>query len=169
MEGPRHRPARLRHQRQPHEHGHRRQSARRLPECQSRHLSGSERAGPRLRRSTEACSTAIGATTNFPPRFAKNITVDGEIMKAPVAVHIDGMVYYNKAGRGEAAGVDPKAWKSMDDLFADFDKVKAAGFIPIAQGGDQVPDGLSAAGLDGFRGRVPRSTIVSMVKSRTAP
>jgi glucose/mannose transport system substrate-binding protein len=79
---------------------------------------------------------SIGATKNFPPSVLKNITVDGEIMKAPATVHIDGMVYYNKHV-AEAAGVDPKSWKSLDDLFAAFDKVKAAGYIPIAQGGDQ--------------------------------
>lgn len=78
----------------------------------------------------------LGVTPNFPAAVLKNITVDGEIMKAPVALHIDGMVYYNKDVAAKA-GVDPTAWKSMDDLFADFDKVKAAGFIPIAQGGDK--------------------------------
>jgi len=78
----------------------------------------------------------LGVTPNFPAAVLKNITVDGEIMKAPVALHIDGMVYYNKDVAAKA-GVDPTAWKSMDDLFADFDKVKAAGFIPVAQGGDK--------------------------------
>lgn len=78
----------------------------------------------------------LGVTPNFPAAVLKNISVDGEIMKAPVALHIDGMVYYNKEVAAKA-GVDPTQWKSMDDLFADFDKVKAAGFIPIAQGGDK--------------------------------
>ena len=36
-----------------------------------------------------------GAAAAFPPAVLKNVTVDGEIMKAPVAVHIDGMVKYN--------------------------------------------------------------------------
>ena len=73
---------------------------------------------------------------HLPPAVLKNITVDGEIMKAPVGVHIDGMVYYNKHV-AEAVGVDPKSWKSLDDLWAVFDKIKAAGYIPIAQGGDK--------------------------------
>jgi len=73
---------------------------------------------------------------HLPPAVLKNITVDGEIMKAPVSVHIDGMVYYNKHV-ADAVGVDPKSWKSLDDLWAVFDKIKAAGYIPIAQGGDK--------------------------------
>src|SRR5262245_33023261 len=32
-----------------------------------------------------------GATQNFADAVKKNITVDGEIVKAPVAVHLDGM------------------------------------------------------------------------------
>ena len=71
---------------------------------------------------------------HLPPAVLKNITVDGEIMKAPVGLHIDGMVYFNKHV-ADAVGVDPKSWKSLDDLWAVFDKIKAAGYIPIAQGG----------------------------------
>jgi len=78
----------------------------------------------------------IGATEHFPAAVLKNITVDGEILKIPVAMHIDGMVYFNKHV-AEKAGVDPKSWKTLDDFFADFDKIKAAGFIPLAQGGDK--------------------------------
>ena len=78
----------------------------------------------------------IGATKAFPPAVLRNITVDGEIVKAPATVHIDGMVYYNKHV-ADAVGIDPKSWKSLDDLFAVFDRVKAAGYIPIAQGGDK--------------------------------
>ena len=78
----------------------------------------------------------IGATKAFPAAVLHNITVDGEIVKAPATVHIDGMIYYNKHV-ADAVGVDPKSWKSLDDLFAVFDKIKAAGYIPIAQGGDK--------------------------------
>jgi glucose/mannose transport system substrate-binding protein len=34
-------------------------------------------------------------------------------------------------------GVDPTAWRTLDDMFADFDKVKAKGYIPLAIGGQQ--------------------------------
>lgn len=75
-------------------------------------------------------------TENLPASVQKVIAVDGKIFKVPTALHIDGMVYYNLAA-AEKAGVDPKAWTSLDDMFADFDKVKAAGIIPIAIGGQQ--------------------------------
>ena len=77
-----------------------------------------------------------GVVQHLPAAVLKNITVDGEIMKAPVTLHIDGMIYYNKHV-AEAVGVDPKSWKSLDDFFAVYDKVAAAGYIPLAQGGDK--------------------------------
>ena len=49
------------------------------------------------------------------------ITVDGEILKIPTAVHIDGMVYYNTTV-AEAAGVDPTSWTSLDAMFDDFSR-----------------------------------------------
>ena len=73
---------------------------------------------------------------NYPVSVVNSITVDGEIMKVPTGIHIDGMIYYNIAV-AKAAGVDPTAWKSFDDMFADFDKIKAAGYIPIAIGAQQ--------------------------------
>jgi glucose/mannose transport system substrate-binding protein len=77
-----------------------------------------------------------GAVQHFPPAVLKSITLDGEIVKAPVNVHIDGMLYYNLAV-AKAAGVDPKSWKSLDDMFADYDKVQKAGYIPLAIGGEK--------------------------------
>jgi glucose/mannose transport system substrate-binding protein len=82
----------------------------------------------------------IGATPNFPDAVLKSIQVDGDIVKAPSNVHIDGMLFYNKDVAAKA-GVDPTAWTSMDDVWADFDKVKAAGFIPIAIGSQKWQEG----------------------------
>lgn len=78
----------------------------------------------------------IGATRNLPDSVLKSITVDGEIMKIPTAVHIDGMVFYN-THVAQAVGVDPKSWTSLDDFFAVADKIKAAGYIPLAIGGEK--------------------------------
>ena len=47
---------------------------------------------------------------------------------------IDGMVYWNM-DVAKKAGVDPTAWKSVDEMIADFPKIKAAGFVPAAVGG----------------------------------
>lgn len=77
----------------------------------------------------------IGATKAFPEMVLKSITIDGEILKIPTAVHIDGMVYYNKMV-AEKAGIDPTKWTSMDDMFADQKKVEDAGFTFIAMGGN---------------------------------
>jgi glucose/mannose transport system substrate-binding protein len=82
----------------------------------------------------------VGATPNFADAVKKSITVDGEIVKAPVAIHIDGMLFYNKDVAAKA-GVDPTKWASMDDVWADFDKIKAAGFIPIAIGSQKWQEG----------------------------
>jgi glucose/mannose transport system substrate-binding protein len=98
-----------------------------------------------------------GATPNFADAVKKSITVDGEIVKAPVAIHLDGMLFYNK-DVAEKAGVDPTKWASMDDVWADFDKVKAAGVIPIAIGGQKWQEGylfhalMAAYGTDIYDG-----------------
>ena len=90
----------------------------------------------------------VGATANFADAVKKNITVDGEIVKAPVAVHLDGMLFYNKEVAAKA-GVDPTAWKSMDDVWADFDKIKAAGLHPDRDRQPEVAGGLSLPRPDG--------------------
>ena len=99
----------------------------------------------------------IGATPNFPDAVRKSITVDGDIVKAPSNVHIDGMLFYSKEVAAKA-GVDPTTWKSMDDVWAASDKIKAAGFIPIAIGSQKWQEGylfhalVAAYGSDIFDG-----------------
>lgn len=75
-------------------------------------------------------------TEHYPVSVVNSITVDGEIMKVPTGIHIDGMIYYNMEV-AKAAGVDPTTWKSFDEMFADFDKIKAAGYQPLAIGAQQ--------------------------------
>jgi glucose/mannose transport system substrate-binding protein len=76
-----------------------------------------------------------GVTPHFPDAVKRSITVDGKIMKIPTGIHIDGMVYWN-IDVAKKAGVDPTKWTSLDDMWADLPKVKAAGFIPLAIGSD---------------------------------
>jgi ABC-type glycerol-3-phosphate transport system substrate-binding protein len=78
---------------------------------------------------------AIGATENFPPAVREAIKIDGEVRKIPTGIHIDGIIYYNMHV-AEEAGVDPTSWTSVDEMFADMDKVKAAGFDFMAMGGN---------------------------------
>jgi glucose/mannose transport system substrate-binding protein len=67
------------------------------------------------------------------------------------------MLFYNKAVAAKA-GVDPTTWKSMDDVWAASDKIKAAGFIPIAIGSQKWQEGylfhalVAAYGSDIFDG-----------------
>jgi glucose/mannose transport system substrate-binding protein len=79
---------------------------------------------------------ANGITAQLPDAVLKSITVDGEIVKIPTAIHIDGMIYYNKEVAAKA-GVVPEEWTDLDDMFADFEKISAAGVIPIAIGGQE--------------------------------
>jgi len=74
-----------------------------------------------------------GIVEKLPASVAASISVDGEIVKVPQALHIDGMLYYNKAV-AEAAGVDPGSWGSLDAMFADFQKIRDAGYAPLAVG-----------------------------------
>ena len=76
-----------------------------------------------------------GVTPHFPEAVVRSITVDGKIMKIPTGIHIDGMVYWNM-DVAKKAGVDPTKWTSLDDMWADLPKVKAAGYIPLAIGSD---------------------------------
>lgn len=77
--------------------------------------------------------TSTDIAENLAPIVRELSQVDGKFVKVPVALHLDGMVYYNK-DVAEKAGVDPAAWTSVDDMLADFDKVRAAGFVPAAVG-----------------------------------
>ena len=76
----------------------------------------------------------IGATENFFPIIRELSSVDGKMLKIPLFMHIDGMVYWNKEV-AEKSGVDPASWQSVDEMIADFQKVKDAGFNAAAVGG----------------------------------
>ena len=84
----------------------------------------------------------IGATKAFPETVLKAITIDGEVRKIPVAVHLDGMVYYNKKVAAEA-GIDPAKWTSLDDMWADEAKVEKIGKTFIAIGGNTFQAGYT--------------------------
>ena len=80
--------------------------------------------------------TENGILEHLPASVQKVIAVDGKLVKIPTAIHIDGMVYYNRAV-AEVAGVDPASWASLDAMLADFPKIREAGYIPLALGGQQ--------------------------------
>src|ERR1700681_2878237 len=84
----------------------------------------------------------IGATKAIPEAVMKAITIDGEVRKIPVAVHIDGMVYYS-IDVAKKAGVDPTKWTSLADMWADEAKVEKAGYTFIAIGGNTFQAGYT--------------------------
>ena len=63
-------------------------------------------------------------------KFAK---YDGHWVAAPVNIHSVNWIWVNKANM-DKLGIK-EAPKNMDELFADLDKAKAAGIVPLAQGG----------------------------------
>lgn len=91
-------------------------------------------AGLGLERDLTDYYGQIGATQGFFPIIRDLSTVDGKMVKVPLFMHIDGMVYWNKAVAAKV-GIDPTSWKSVDEMIADFQKVKDAGFVAAAVGG----------------------------------
>ena len=69
------------------------------------------------------------------PIVREVISIDGEARKVPTGIHVDGMLYYNTRVAA-AAGVDPLAWRTLDEMFADISKVQQAGYNFMAVGGN---------------------------------
>ena len=61
----------------------------------------------------------------------------------------------------------PPAWTSLDAMFADFDKIKAAGFIPLADRRPALPGRLSDPRAASRRSPAPTSTTASTAPSST--
>jgi glucose/mannose transport system substrate-binding protein len=86
-------------------------------------------------------------------KFAK---YDGKWIAAPVNVHSVNWIWVNKAA-ADKIGMS-EAPKTMDELFAALDKAKAAGLIPLAQGGQPWQEAtmfdsivISTNGLDFYK------------------
>jgi glucose/mannose transport system substrate-binding protein len=75
------------------------------------------------------------AYDGMPEFLHQVIALNGEMLRAPNSLHVDGMICYNLTVAKDA-GVDPSSWKSFDDFYADFDKIKGKGYIPLAFGAD---------------------------------
>jgi len=68
----------------------------------------------------------------LPRIFLHGITYEGHIYAAPVNNHGQNWLWYNKKVLADAGAAEPKTW---DEFFAAADKLKAAGVIPVAVGG----------------------------------
>jgi glucose/mannose transport system substrate-binding protein len=61
------------------------------------------------------------------------ITRNGHIYAAPINIHGQNWLWYSKPAFEKAGITEPPA--NFDDLFADLDKLKAAGLVPLALNG----------------------------------
>lgn len=75
----------------------------------------------------------------FLPETVLNvIRVKGHYYAAPVNIHMPTWIWYSKAAFRQAGiAAEPK---TMDELFAALDKLKAAGLVPLAHGGQSWQD-----------------------------
>jgi glucose/mannose transport system substrate-binding protein len=71
--------------------------------------------------------------TALPESIKTSIKVDGHYYAVPVNLHMPHWVWYNKALLAKAGVTKEPA--NMDEIFAAMDKVKAAGAVPLALGG----------------------------------
>ena len=69
----------------------------------------------------------------LPAPIVDVIRVRGHWYAVPIDIHMQTWVWYSKRAF-ERAGIAREP-RSMDELFADLDKLKAAGIIPLAHGG----------------------------------
>lgn len=76
----------------------------------------------------------------LPETVLKMIKVNGRYYAAPVDIHMPTWIWYSKAAF-KKAGIANEP-QSMDELFAALDKLKAAGLIPLAHGGQGWQDSI---------------------------
>ncbi|CAN7604697.1 ABC transporter substrate-binding protein [Pararhizobium sp. LjRoot235] len=99
---------------------------------------------------------AAGKWTGALPKSIYDlISYDGQVYLAPTGAHGESWVFYSKEAF-EKAGItqEPKTW---DEFFTGLDKLKAAGIVPVAWGGQPWQQTkvfnmilLSQVGIDGF-------------------
>ena len=70
---------------------------------------------------------------HLPPLLVKNITVDDHVIAVPVNLHGANWMFYSTKVFSDLNMAPPKTW---DEFLAQADKIKAAGYLPIAMGGN---------------------------------
>ena len=76
----------------------------------------------------------------LPPSILDAVRVDGHYYAAPVSIHMPTWIWYSKAAfRKAGIATEPR---DFDELFAALDKLKAAGLIPLAHGGQAWQDNI---------------------------
>ena len=78
--------------------------------------------------------------TILPEPILNSVRVGGHYYAAPVSLHMPTWIWYSKAAlRKAGVGAEPR---NFQELFADLDKLKAAGLIPLAHGGQAWQDSI---------------------------
>ena len=95
----------------------------------------------------------IFAETGFdkalPAAFLESISYEGHVYAIPVNNHGQSWLWWNNAVLAEAGATAPTTW---DEFFAAMDKVKAAGKIGIAIGGQNWQNRIMFIGVAGTKG-----------------
>jgi len=81
----------------------------------------------------------------LPEPIARVIKVDGHYYALPLDIHMQTWIWYSKAAFRKAGVTKEPA--TMDELFAALDKLKAAGLIPLAHGGQAWQENVLFAGI----------------------
>jgi glucose/mannose transport system substrate-binding protein len=77
----------------------------------------------------------------LPEAVLSVVRVKGHYYAVPVTIHMPTWIWYSKAAFRQAGiAAEPK---SMDELFAALDRLKAAGLIPLAHGGQSWQDNIA--------------------------
>ncbi|CAB3781732.1 ABC transporter substrate-binding protein [Pararobbsia alpina] len=74
---------------------------------------------------------------NLPPAIDKIIKYQGKVVGAPFSVHRVNWLWLNKAALDKVGAQPPTTWP---EFFALADKLKAAGYVPVAHGGQPWQD-----------------------------
>jgi glucose/mannose transport system substrate-binding protein len=85
-----------------------------------------------LLNNIDAVATKENWDKMLPAPILKLVKVKGHYYAAPVNIHNPTWFWYSKAALKKAGVAEPK---SMEEFFAALDKLKAAGLIPLALGG----------------------------------
>jgi glucose/mannose transport system substrate-binding protein len=91
---------------------------------------------------------AVAAKGNWdkllPEKIKNAVKVGGHYYAVPVNLHNENWVWYNKAVLAKVGAKEPT---NLDEMFAAMDKVKAAGIIPLALGGQGWQEGITFRGV----------------------
>jgi glucose/mannose transport system substrate-binding protein len=91
---------------------------------------------------------AVAAKGNWdkllPEKIKNAVKVGGHYYAVPVNLHNENWVWYNKAVLAKVGAKEPT---NMDEMFAAMDKVKAAGIVPLALGGQGWQEGITFRGV----------------------